>query len=167
VDAAVRELERLYAQLPVLACLGLCEASCGEHIDASTAERRRVLAAGVDLDAPTADGACPALTRTFGVGRCRIHAIRPAICRLWGSSASMPCPHGCVPAGGRVDDAQATRWLLTSMEIGGHPDFGPEVRQVLEVALSDQPAAALLSRLLRGDRSVMPTLYTRIQSLRT
>ncbi|WP_432536998.1 hypothetical protein [Kineococcus arenarius] len=48
---AVERLEQLYAQLPALACLGLCEHSCDEHIDASTAERQRLLAAGVDLDA--------------------------------------------------------------------------------------------------------------------
>ncbi|GAA0305374.1 hypothetical protein [Kineococcus aurantiacus] len=38
--------------MPALSCLGLCEASCGEHIDASTAECRRLLNAGVDLDDP-------------------------------------------------------------------------------------------------------------------
>ncbi len=36
LEAAIEELEELYAQLPAVSCLGLCEASCGEHIDAST-----------------------------------------------------------------------------------------------------------------------------------
>ena len=49
----IEQLENLYAQLPALPCLGLCEASCGEHIDASITERRRLLKAGVDLDAST------------------------------------------------------------------------------------------------------------------
>jgi len=44
-----------------LQCLGLSEHSCAEYSDASTLERRRLLAARVDLDAPTTDGACPAL----------------------------------------------------------------------------------------------------------
>jgi len=167
VSAVVERLEQLYAQLPNLLCLGLCEASCGEHIDASTAERRRLLAAGVDLDEPTADGFCPALTRTFGVGQCSVHAIRPTICRLWGATASMPCPHGCLPEGGRLDDASAMRWMMTSLEIGGHADVAPQVRDLLELALTDQLAAGLLSRFLRGDRTVTAALYKRMTLLRT
>lgn len=37
---------------------------------------------------------CPALVD----GRCRVHDDRPTICRLWGATRSMPCPHGCTPA---------------------------------------------------------------------
>lgn len=152
--------------MPALSCLGLCEQSCHQHIDASGVERRRLLEQGVDLDAPTADGACPALTRTFGRGRCSVHAIRPTICRLWGSSAAMPCPHGCVPEGGRVGDAQAMRWMLTSYEIGGHGDTSPEVGRLLEQCLNDEYASALLSRFLRGDRSISAQLRERILLLR-
>ncbi|GAB3470009.1 YkgJ family cysteine cluster protein [Kineococcus endophyticus] len=168
LEAAIEELEELYAQLPALSCLGLCEASCGEHIDASTAERRRLLDAGVDLDAPTPDGACPALTRTFGTGRCSVHAIRPTICRLWGATASMPCLHGCRPEGGLVDDATAMRWMITSLQIGGHGDHldDPAVRELLELALTDPLAAGLFSRFLRGDRSVIGQLYERMVALR-
>ena len=169
LEAAIEQLEELYAQLPALSCLGLCEASCGEHIDASTAERRRLLHAGVDLDAPTPDGACPALTQTFGLGRCSVHAIRPTICRLWGVMASMPCPHGCRPEGGLVDDATAMRWMITSLRIGGHSDHldDPGVQKLLELALTDQLAAGLLSRYLRGDRTVTGQLYERMVSLRS
>jgi len=167
VGEVIEALEQLYAELPTLSCLGLCEASCGEHIDASTVERRRLLAAGVDLDAPTPDRACPALTRTFGVGRCSVHAIRPTICRLWGATQSMPCPHGCSVEGGRVDDAQAMRWLLASMEIGGHPTIAPGVRDLLELAVNDPAAAGLFSRFLRGDRTVTAALYERMLSLRS
>jgi len=167
-DAAgpLARLEQLSAQLPELSCLGLCEDACGEHIDASSLERQRLLAAGVDLDTPTPDGTCPALTRTFGAGRCSVHTIRPTICRLWGATASMPCPHGCVPSGGRVDDAQMLRWMINSLEIGGHRDVSPDLRRLLEPALADLIAARLLARFLRGDRSVAPALYGRLLLLR-
>jgi len=164
---AIEQLQQLYDQLPALSCLGLCEASCGEHIDASAAERARLLAAGVDLDTPTADGSCPALSRTFGAGRCSVHSIRPTICRLWGATETMPCPHGCLPEGGRVDDATAMRWMMTSLEIGGHDHIGPQVRDLLELALGDQVAAGLFSRLLRGDRTVTAALYERMISLQS
>lgn len=56
---AVERLEELYALLQTLACLGLYEHSCGEVVDASAAERQRLMAAGVKLDAPPPMG--PAL----------------------------------------------------------------------------------------------------------
>lgn len=95
--AAVGELEALYAALPALACKGLCQHSCDEHVEASDLEHARARTAGVDLTVPTATGACPALVATFGAGHCGIHPVRPMVCRLWGIAASMPCPHGCLP----------------------------------------------------------------------
>jgi hypothetical protein len=36
---------------------------------------------------------CPALVD----GRCSVYEDRPTVCRLWGATESMPCPHGCRP----------------------------------------------------------------------
>jgi len=100
--AALAELERLYTDLPDLACKGLCGHSCTQHIDASTTERDQLLTEDrLDLDTPTPDRACPAHTRTLaGTGSCTVHPHRPMICRLWGIAASMPCPHGRTPTSG-------------------------------------------------------------------
>jgi Fe-S-cluster containining protein len=166
-ETALAALGVLHAELPALECLGLCEASCGEHVDASHLERRRLLAVGVDLDAPTPDGACPALSRAFGTGRCRVHEIRPTICRLWGATASMPCPHGCTPPGGLVDDASALRWIAASMEIGGHDAYSTEMMELLDVAVTDPATAALFARFLRGDRTITAALWNRLNDLRT
>ena len=166
--AAAVARQELYAQLPALECLGLCGHSCGEHVDASTVERRRLVAAGVDLDAPAPDGACPALSRTFGAGRCSVHAIRPMICRLWGTAASMPRPHGYRPEGGPVSDVQVMRWMLASLEVGGHHEGwdDPAMRELLEVGLGDEDAAGLFARFLRGDRTVTGQLYHRLTTMR-
>ena len=159
----IKRLEQLYSQLPALACLGLCEHSCGEHIGASTAERQRLLAVGVDLDAPMPEGACPALTRTFGAGRCSVHAIRPTICPVVGRNHLDALPARLCPRRGLADDASAKRWMITSLQIGGHGDHLdiPAVRQLLELALTDQMAAGLPSRFLSGDRTVPRQLYER------
>jgi hypothetical protein len=161
-EQVVVRLELLYAELPPLPCLGLCANSCNAHVDASQAERRRIAALGVDLDAPTDDDVCPALTRTaVGALRCAVHEVRPMVCRLWGTAEALPCPHGCRPQGGPVTDAQALRWLLASLHVGGHQDADAGE---LETALSDATAAALLSRLLRGDRSAAADLLTCLKS---
>ncbi len=158
-------LEALYASLPALACRGLCGSSCARHVDASALERTRIAAAGVDLDSPTADGACPALsTAIVASGRCTVHAVRPMVCRLWGTAASMPCPHGCVPDGGVLDDGAAMQMLAASLEIGGHRDTG--LRELLAACTADPAAAAMLSARMRGDRGVEPALAQRLLQLR-
>ena len=81
-------LEVLYAQVPRLACKGLCHASCGP-IGMSAAEEARI--GPVDVKPGTLE--CEKLV----LGRCSIYAQRPMICRLWGVTEEMPCPHGCIP----------------------------------------------------------------------
>lgn len=162
--AEVASLEALYAALPVLECLGLCGHSCAQHVDASAAERTRITQQGVDLDAPTQSGACPALTRTaWGADRCSVHAVRPMICRLWGTAAAMPCPHGCRPEGGLVDDRVAMRWMVSSLQIGGHRHA--DIEDLMNRCLEDSVAASLLARFLRGDRSVAVDLRARLRVL--
>ena len=159
-DIVVERLEELYAALPPLECRGLCGHSSSAHVDASVTERARIAAAGVDLDVPTPDGACPALSRALvPTGRCTVHQVRPMVCRLWRTAAAMPCPHGCTPIGGAVDDRRTLSWLLASLEVGGHAFVtDPRMRGVLEAAQGDEVAAGLLVRFLRGDRSVAAAL---------
>lgn len=155
------DLDVLYARLPALACRGLCADSCHTHVDASDAERTRLLRRhgpdlDLDLDAPTSDGACPALSRSFGPGRCTVHADRPMICRLWGAAASMPCPHGCTPDSGRLDDRATLQVLADSLATGGHPDGG--LADLLHLLMDDPIAATLVARMLRGDHTAKRAL---------
>ena len=171
-EDVVERLEELYAALPALECRGLCGHSCSGHVDASAAERARITAAGVDLDAPTVDGACPALSRAVvPSGRCAVHPVRPMICRLWGTAAAMPCPHGCTPAGGHLSDRQVLEAMLASYDAGGHQgtaaarDAG--MADLLRACTGDEAAAGLLARFLRGDRTVTTALAARVGALRS
>ncbi len=59
-------------------------------------------------------------------------------------------------------------WVITSLHIGGHDNHldDPGVQELLELALTDQLAAGLLSRFLRGDRTVTGQLCERMVVLR-
>lgn len=88
------ELERIYARIPRISCRGLCQAACGP-IGITPQERLRIIkAVGV---APKADSETLACNLLDDQGRCRAYAVRPAVCRLWGTVGSMVCPHGCRP----------------------------------------------------------------------
>jgi Fe-S-cluster containining protein len=107
-----------WTKVPPMQCKGLCADSCGP-IEASPLERRLLAAHGVRLPSVEdalmemlagGDGKCPALRE----GRCSVYDVRPTICRLWGVVEGMPCPHGCVPEGGRLPDMLGQAILANS-----------------------------------------------------
>jgi Fe-S-cluster containining protein len=57
---------------------------------------------------------CPALKD----GRCSVYEQRPTICRLWGATESMRCPHGCTPANA-LTQTQSHELLRLSAQVGG------------------------------------------------
>jgi hypothetical protein len=127
------ELQELYDQLPALVCQGLCAESCGP-IGASRLEVARVReVAGVDVTRVQPDLTCPALSTTFGAGRCTAYDVRPMLCRLWGVVESMPCPHGCVPQGGHLTEARGHELLTASLRAGGGHDARRLLGQVTQV----------------------------------
>jgi hypothetical protein len=95
-------LADIYARIPEVSCKGLCKESCGpiamsKYEDRRLQERGVTIPSMVEAVAEIQNGAeyyCPALQD----GRCLVYEDRPTICRLWGATASMPCPHGCTPA---------------------------------------------------------------------
>ncbi|HWE54176.1 MAG TPA: YkgJ family cysteine cluster protein [Acidimicrobiales bacterium] len=115
-------LDDVYRQIPAVACRGLCINSCGP-ISMSKEEQARVRTRGVSIPtmaeameamAGGEDYYCPALAD----GRCTVHDDRPTICRLWGATESMPCPHGCTPDDA-LTQADSYRLLRLAAEIGG------------------------------------------------
>lgn len=118
-------LEEVYAAIPEVACKGLCVDSCGP-IAMSLEEAARLAERGVTMpplpDAVAAvergdDYYCPALQD----GRCGVHDVRPTICRLWGATESMPCPHGCTPPGALSQERSHELLRLAAAAGGGMP----------------------------------------------
>lgn len=95
--AKLASIERLYAEIPVVQCKGLCSASCGLIPMMQVEEIRLRKAVGRPLPL-VKDGSleCSHLT---DAGRCGVYESRPLICRLWGQvdNPKMKCPHGCAP----------------------------------------------------------------------
>lgn len=145
---AVVVLEQMYAALPSLHCRGKCASSC-VPIDMSDTERERVRRhTGITI-APRGEatsGSCQALTF---LGTCAAYEVRPMICRLWGVSASMPCPHGCRPVGELLDDGTTVLLLLEAFEAGG--SGWSELLPVMREMVGDPALHPALGRLLRGD----------------
>lgn len=85
---AVRDI---WAKVPRIECKGLCANSCGP-IPCSSVERKLVEErAGKKLR--TEGMTCNMLKN----GRCTVYSVRPLICRIWGVSPRLKCPHGCEP----------------------------------------------------------------------
>ena len=105
INERATALDAMYAEIPAVECKGLCIESCGPF-PAFAAEHQRLLSSFGK--APSVDQwTCPLLVK----GRCRAHAIRPALCRLWGVVDGMPCKWGCVPSE-RFSNAQAGEVML-------------------------------------------------------
>jgi Fe-S-cluster containining protein len=89
----------------------------------SREEQKHIRASGVEIpsmaDALAAlergeDYYCPALKN----GHCSVYEIRPTICRLWGATESMPCPHGCTPPEA-LGQAESFELLRLAARAGG------------------------------------------------
>lgn len=91
-------LEAIYSSLPAIACQGKCQGCC-TIIGISPIEQSYLHHHGIGLPITRYSGdydylMCSYLTQA---GQCKIHPQKPLICRLWGLTENMPCPHGCQP----------------------------------------------------------------------
>ncbi len=134
--AQIAELEELYAQVPDVACQGLCQAACGP-IGMGDAEYARLQGpgmppicrsdlTGVDVRRPAS---CPALTI---LGQCGVYQLRPMVCRIWGAVASLRCPHGCRPPGGFLDETLGQILLMRSLMVGATPQDRVFYRRLID-----------------------------------
>lgn len=150
------KLDALYAQIPALACKGLCHDCCGP-IDMSVRERERIER---QVGKPVACGlgaSCSMLTEDR---RCGVYEIRPTICRIWGTTRKMRCHYGCRPERW-LSAEEASRLIAEADLIGGDP--GGRERRLREV-LDDHLTFAQVAQLVE-QRSIMPTLDGRARAL--
>ena len=144
-------LERLYAQLPPIACQGFCADSCGP-ISLSVRERERM-----EKMAGHALGVNGMSCNMLIEGKCAVYELRPMICRLWGVVKSLPCHYGCEPEGGFLPDDEGARLLTESIKAGGpvtHADA--ELVMLLDQARSEMGDELLKRELRRVFTQVVP-----------
>lgn len=161
------ELQAIYDEVPDIACKGRCWNSCGP-IDMNPEERERIRARGIEIDPFTQERAalwaadyplhCAALD--MDTKRCRVYNARPLICRLWGVTESMPCPHGCKIDGEPLTDDEAFDLIGRSMGLD------TDERSRMDAILQDPELGPLFRRFFAGDRSVEPDI-TRIMRERS
>lgn len=128
--ARLAALEALYAQLPTIECQRKCQECCGPlamtRLEAKrlpefkfergfwkTQLTNRPMGAAFITVTPHHSLVCPMLKD----GACSVYSRRPAVCRLWGITEDMPCPHGCKPSVVWTKQ-QAAEWILAVARIG-------------------------------------------------
>ncbi len=111
-------LEAVYSELPKIECRRKCIDSCGPLI-VPRVEHDQVVKTGFHI--PVADISKVPLNETWArhgkenlvgwntqgnficvnlypfSGKCRVYAVRPLVCRVWGLMKRMQCPFGCIP----------------------------------------------------------------------
>nr|MBF0684153.1 YkgJ family cysteine cluster protein [Pseudomonas sp.] len=99
-----RRIDRLRAEIPGFACVPGCHDCCGPVTTSTTEMSRLPVRSEAEHDAALADWRCVHL----GPDGCEVYDQRPLICRLFGTTASLPCPRGRgpeVPTEPRVERA--------------------------------------------------------------
>ena len=120
-------LEQLYAQLPPMQCQGKCQASCTPIVFSRLEGERIRQAVG---SVPLADSRLTCLM--LRDGRCSIYRLRPLLCRTWGLTPTIRCPHGCEPERW-LTEAEFHELIERVMAIGGGID--PAAERQLEQLL--------------------------------
>lgn len=120
MSTRIQQLRAIYDSLPKLVCKGLCSSVCGPVMLSALEAKRVYKAGGVHLGQKfmRADSSqeqkCPALKEHL----CSVYEQRPMICRLWGATERLKCPHGCEPERWLKDD-EARALLKEVMDLGG------------------------------------------------
>lgn len=106
-DETRSKLHKLYDLVPKVNCKGLCTDECttlgmfrGEFVQLTRATGKEP-----KFDLKTER--CNYLEN----GRCSAYDDRPYVCRAWGASEEMVCPHGCVPDKGYLPHVLETLLL--------------------------------------------------------
>jgi uncharacterized protein len=88
-----RKIDQLRLQIPSFACVPGCHDCCGPVTASSEELSRLPLKSAAEHDAALAEYNCVHL----GPQGCTVYEQRPLICRLFGTTATLPCPRGQGP----------------------------------------------------------------------
>lgn len=141
-------MKHLHDRIPQVTCLGKCAHACFDRIGMTRVEADQIRRA-VTSPGGAVPQACPQLTT---LRTCRVYAVRPVICRLWGVADALRCPHDCRPEQGWLSDADALEFLLSAYEIDGTEPYASLAAAIRRI-IYDPAVQPLLRPLLRGDWS--------------
>ena len=79
--------------IPSFACKSGCHDCCGPVTTSSDEVARLPMKSDREHDEALAELSCPYL----GENGCQVYEERPLICRLFGTTPSLPCPNECAP----------------------------------------------------------------------
>jgi hypothetical protein len=88
-----RKIDQLRLQIPTFACVPGCHDCCGPVTASSEELARLPVKSDAEHDAALAEFNCVHL----GPQGCQVYDQRPLICRLFGTTPSLPCPRGQGP----------------------------------------------------------------------
>jgi uncharacterized protein len=88
-----RKIDQLRLQIPSFACVPGCHDCCGPVTASSEEMSRLPVKSDAEHDAALAEFNCVHL----GPQGCTVYDQRPLICRLFGTTPSLPCPRGQGP----------------------------------------------------------------------
>ncbi|MEH6823206.1 MAG: YkgJ family cysteine cluster protein [Motiliproteus sp.] len=81
-------------RIAAFACTPGCHDCCGPVTASSDEVSRLPIKTAAEHDKALADYNCPYL----GDKGCQVYEERPLICRLFGTTANLPCPNACAPS---------------------------------------------------------------------
>ncbi len=84
---------RLREQIPVFKCVPGCHDCCGPVTTSSEEMSRLPVKSDAAHEAALQEYNCVHL----GPKGCTVYEERPLICRLFGTTSTLPCPNGCRP----------------------------------------------------------------------
>ena len=112
----IRKIRFFRERIPAFDCIPGCQDCCGPVTTSSEEMFDLPHVSDADHEAALADFSCPHL----GDQGCNVYPGRPLICRLFGTTVRLACPHGKRPA--RMIDARLERQIQ---------QFFVDTRQVL------------------------------------
>jgi len=99
-DSLTRKLDAIYARIPKIDCRRKCQMACGVVTGEEPENARMLRQLGKEFGYQQLFGRntrpyCEFLSGPEG--DCTVYVLRPLMCRLFGVTRELPCPHGCQP----------------------------------------------------------------------
>jgi uncharacterized protein len=110
-----QKIQFFRTRIPAFECIPGCHDCCGPVTASSEEMFSLPVISAAKHDVALQDLSCPHL----GAKGCTVYAERPIICRLFGTTPRLPCPHGKRPAV-MIDaklDAQIQQWFSSARQV--------------------------------------------------